>query len=55
MYLVITEEQDRLVSVPDSFLGVLRPFDLNNFHRDSFLFCCSRDRWDKELFILQAG
>lgn len=54
MYLIIVEEESRLVNVPNSFLGALRPLPLS-FERKAFSFCVQRDRWDKGFFALQGG
>ena len=54
MYLLILEEEDRLVNVADSFLGLVRPLRLP-FEQKVFAFCIPRDRWDKEFFELQSG
>lgn len=54
MNLVILEEEDRLVNLPNSLLGVLGPLDLL-VEQKVFSFCIPRDRWDKEFFKLQSG
>ncbi|KAH7862446.1 hypothetical protein Vadar_004933 [Vaccinium darrowii] len=54
MYLVVIEEEDRLVNLPSSFRGVLWPLSLYLDH-NVFSFCIPRDRWDKEFFKLQSG
>lgn len=55
MYLVIIiEEEDRLVNLPNSFLGVLRQLNLP-VEQKAFSFCIPRDRWDKEFFKLEGG
>ncbi|XP_057957836.1 mitochondrial carrier protein CoAc1 isoform X4 [Malania oleifera] len=54
MYLGISEEEDRLVNYPCTFLGVLRLLCLP-FEQKGFSFCIPRDRWDKEFFKLQGG
>lgn len=55
MYLLVIEENYRLVNVPELlFLGGLRPLDFS-FERNAYCFCVPRDRWDKEFFKLQSG
>lgn len=54
MCLEILVEEDRLVNLPNLFLGVLRPFYLTSGQR-IFSVCIPRDRWDKEFFKLQSG
>lgn len=54
MNLTIVIEEDRLVNLPNYFLGVFRPLELS-FEKKAFSFCIPRDRWDKEFFNLQGG
>lgn len=54
MYMVIVEEEDWLVNVPDSYLGVLRLLYLS-FEQKASSLCIPRDRWDREFFQLQGG
>ncbi|EXB66844.1 hypothetical protein L484_019481 [Morus notabilis] len=56
MYLVIIEEENRLVNVADSSLGVLSPrIRLSFLEQKAFAFGVPRARWDKEFFALQGG
>lgn len=55
MNLAAFEEEDRLVNVPQSPLGVLRPISLLAFENKAFSFGVPRDRWDKEFFKLEGG
>lgn len=54
MSLAAFEEEDRLVNVSQSSLGVLRPLSLP-FENKAFSFCVPRDRWDKEFFKVEGG